>query len=281
MQGNSSHKLEFILVFRAFEIYFPRMQLRFRHYGNAKEHLVILHGLLGSAKNWHSIAQQLARDRQIIVPTLRNHGDSPHGPHSIQHMRDDVLELLDNLQLEKTHLLGHSMGGMVGMDLAMQAAERLQSLIIVDTAPTSKLNRMANIFAALISLDLSSIKSRDDADKKLSLSLPDITLRQFLLQNLVRQQDNSYVWRCNLAELKRFVQNDRGFFLSAGDIFDKPTLFIGGGRSEYQLAEQVMLIESHFSNYKLEMIAEAGHWVHYDAPAAFLAAIDRWGYLNA
>ncbi len=246
------------------------MQLDFQKYGVGQTELIILHGLLGSGRNWQQIAQKLAADGGILVPTLRNHGASPHGLHSMQLMCDDLARLLDLLEIECTNLLGHSLGGMVAMRFAITYPERIRSLIVVDTAPKINLKKIVWILQRLQDVDLKNITRKKDADALLADSIHAPVIRQFLLTNLKRQQGGTYAWQCNLDELHRFVLNEPTFSLGRDEQFNGPSLFIGGGRSDLKLQLQADEIIRHFPNSRLQMIAEADHWVHFDSPEVFL-----------
>ena len=87
------------------------MKLFFRKFGNGPA-LIILHGLYGSSDNWVTIARDLADTFTVYLPDQRNHGQSPHNDrHDYGSMTGDLLELADDLRLEKFFLAGHSMGG--------------------------------------------------------------------------------------------------------------------------------------------------------------------------
>ncbi len=245
------------------------MKLNIRKYGADGPVVVILHGLLGSSQNWHSAATKLSERFQILVPDQRNHGDSPHGDHTIELLSEDALNLLDQQNIDKAFLIGHSMGGLAAMSFAFKNPERLKGLIAVDIAPIAQLDRMDWIFEALAAVDLSAVKQRQHAEKQLAENIQSPLVRQFLLQNLKRQEDGTYAWRCNLPELHNFVQKDDGFELKENDRYEGPTLFIGGGLSEHRIAEKEELIEKHFPNYQLNMIPNAGHWVHLEAMEEF------------
>ncbi len=249
------------------------MKLNVRKYGADGPAVVILHGLLGSSQNWHSAATKLSEKFQILVPDQRNHGDSPHGDHTIERLSEDVLNLLDQQNIGKTFLIGHSMGGLAAMSFAFKNSQRLKGLIVVDIAPVAQLARMDWIFEALAAVDLSAVKQRQHAEEMLTVNISSPLVRQFLLQNLKRQEDGTYTWRCNLPELHNFVRKDGGFDLKESDKYEGPTLFIGGGRSEHQIAEKEELIARHFPNYQLTMIPNAGHWVHFEATEKFITIV--------
>ena len=86
-------------------------KLNFKQLGEG-EPIIILHGLYGSSDNWVSIARELMTDFHVYLPDLRNHGASPHLPeHNYLVMADDLLEFMNEHNLTKSTILGHSMGG--------------------------------------------------------------------------------------------------------------------------------------------------------------------------
>ena len=89
------------------------MKLHFRTVGTGKP-LIVLHGLFGSGDNWITVGKALSIDFQVYLVDLRNHGHSPHShDFSYKTMEEDLLVLIDLENLNKPHILGHSMGGKV------------------------------------------------------------------------------------------------------------------------------------------------------------------------
>jgi 3-oxoadipate enol-lactonase len=86
---------------------------------------------------WGPQAQTLAQEFRVLRYDGRGQGQSPvtPGPYTIETLADDVLTLLKKLDIAKVHFCGLSMGGMVGMSLAMRSPERLEKLILCNTAP--------------------------------------------------------------------------------------------------------------------------------------------------
>ena len=254
------------------------MQLYYRQQGEAhgrKPPLLLLHGLLGSSSNWQALAGQLwAQGVASIVPDLRNHGRSPHDP-SMDYplMAADVIRLLDSLELEQVVVLGHSMGAKVGMWMALNYSDRVNSLISVDMVPARSPNRFEAIFDSMLSLDLERIASRQAADDHLAESLDDPLLRQYLLQNLVREGDQ-WRWRVNLRVLDAALNNILDFPISHGpNQFQGETLFLYGGESDYVTSDAGPAIQALFPYARLRAVPGAGHWVHAEQPEAFLSAV--------
>jgi pimeloyl-ACP methyl ester carboxylesterase len=247
------------------------MQLHFAEYGSdLPDTLVILHGLLGSERNWHSLAKIFAAHVRVLVPDLRNHGASPHDPdHSIRSMRQDLEEFVEWRRPDRFFLLGHSMGGHVAMDYAFHAAERLRGLIVEDIAPRSYGTGLTRTIRSMMTVDLQRYHEKRQIDEALRDDVPDTVVRHFLLTNLVRHE-HTLAWRVNLPALLSFAENEIARF-RAEDLhrYDGPTLFIGGGRSVYNISREERLIFKHFPRARIEMVEQANHWVHFDAKESF------------
>ena len=102
------------------------------------EPLLLVHGFTGAKEDFADFLDGFAdRGWHVVAPDLRGHGasDAPddEDAYSFEVMADDVLALADELGWERFDLLGHSMGGMVAQVLALQAPERLRSLVLMDT----------------------------------------------------------------------------------------------------------------------------------------------------
>lgn len=238
----------------------------------------MLHGLLGSMDNWRGQAQKLSSHFNVITPDLRNHGHSPHlAGMRYKDMAEDVLALADDLGISSFDLLGHSMGGKVAMNLALNHPERLNKLIIVDIAPKSYPLWHLPIFNALLSLPVNEIKSRKEANDLLVDSIESPVERAFLLKNLKTNGSDGYEWRCDLAEITRTYLNVANFNSAEGVTFDKPTLFIKGGKSPYlDPIEDAEIISILFPQSSIVTIDDAGHLPHIESAETFSAHINRF-----
>ena len=100
------------------------------------EHLVMIHGLAATMAFWYlQHAENYAKKFNVILYDLRGHGRSKKtdNGYSPQNLAEDLKLLLDNLELEKVHLVAHSLGGVVAMNFACRHPERVLSLVIADT----------------------------------------------------------------------------------------------------------------------------------------------------
>jgi len=256
--------------------------------------IIILHGLFGMSDNWMTVGKKFAENHQVYLPDLRNHGRSPHSEEfNYQVMVDDLVEFIDNLQILPGYsresqipiLIGHSLGGKIVMHFAMKYPEKLRKLVVVDIAPKYYPIQHDSILTGLLSLKLAGMKSRKDIDIQLAQYVPELNVRQFLLKNIKRNDKKSktgsgFTWRINLKAISREIENiGEGLVQpqsegSGGVCFDKPALFIKGGKSQFISVQDAVLIKKLFPNSQITTIENAGHWVHIDEREKFTDAIN-------
>jgi esterase len=251
------------------------MKLHSRAFGDGPP-LVILHGLLGSLDNWVPMAQKLAENFRVLLLDLRNHGRSPHAEvFNYDAMAGDVRRFLSGERINATHLLGHSMGAKVAMRFAQLHPGAVDKLVVVDMSPREYPPRFDTLLDAMHVLDLGLYQRRDEVDRALRVSVPDKTLRQFLLKNLGRDEAGRLFWKPNLASLRANYANVRGA-LPTATRFDGPTLFIRGENSDYIRNSDPPRILEMFPRATWQTIHGAGHWVHADAPDGFAEIVSEF-----
>lgn len=256
--------------------------------GAGKAPLVLLHGLLGSARNWQTAGAglaEVARGRHVWALDLRNHGKSPWSDAmSYEAMVADVLAWLDARGLGAVDLMGHSMGGKVAMTLACRHPERVRRLVVVDIAPKSYLSHGHRAeFAAMNELRLETLQSRGEAEMKMEGRVPDWAMRKFLTTNLERGEDGAWRWAINLPVLTAALPELEANPLRGGadtasgpgvrDVFAGPALFLRGGKSRYVKDEDLPETAEFFPASRVETIASAGHNPHMETRAEFCAAV--------
>ncbi|MFD2235737.1 alpha/beta fold hydrolase [Phaeospirillum tilakii] len=234
--------------------------------------LVILHGLLGSARNWGGIARALADRHRVLAFDLPNHGASPWTermdyPFQARLVADEIAALG-----RPVALLGHSMGGKVAMTLALSRPELVGRLVAVDIAPVRYAHSFAPYLRAMRGLKLASLTGREQADAAMAAAVPDPAVRALLLHNLERSEAG-WRWRPNLAVLLAEMEEILDFPAALPQpVFAGPALFVTGRESDYVDPAGWTAIRARFPAARRVELA-AGHWVHAEAPAAFLEAV--------
>ena len=246
--------------------------LAFEEFGDlAHPPLLILHGFFASSRNWRQVAEKLAVDYHVYVLDMRNHGCSPQHPlMNYVSMVADVLQFMDVHGLETASLLGHSMGGKVAMWFALNFPQRVNKLIVADIAPVSYSHCFNKLIAALKALPLHDISNRKQAESFLASDIPELSYRQFLLQNIVLK-DGGYHWRINLAIFQQSAPAIIAFpDTQSVQPYSKVCLFLAGSESGFVKAEDIKPL---FPEAKLSVIDHAGHWLHVQQPQVFIAQV--------
>jgi esterase len=242
--------------------------------------LVLLHGLFGQARNFGQMQRALAQRWRVIALDLRNHGDSPHAPDMrYATMAADVLETLAALGASPAMLLGHSMGGKVAMRAALRNQGAVHRLLVADIAPVVYPPHNHPIVAAMQAVPLRDDLTRAQADALLADRVPDAQVRAFLLQNL--RLGAPPAWRVGLAEIAAAMADIEGWDgppdpTSANPSYPGRTLFIAGETSDYIRPEHRMTIRALFPAARFVTVKRAGHWLHADNPAGFLAVVEAF-----
>lgn len=238
--------------------------------------LIVLHGLLGSSRNWQSTGADLAEKFHVYALDLRNHGRSPHDAvMTFEAMVDDVIGWMDEHAIAKASVMGHSMGGKVAMLLACRHPERVQKLFVVDVAPKDyDLMGHQNDFLAMNELDLRTLTTRGDAEMRFEARVPSFGMRKFLATNLERDAESGqWRWIVNLPVLTATLPDIARNSLRPGDHFEGPTTFVVGGRSRYFESDDAVKVQAYFPKAEVVVIPDSGHNPHMDARVAFVEAV--------
>ncbi|OKO97689.1 Abhydrolase domain-containing protein C22H12.03 [Penicillium subrubescens] len=251
-----------------------RAELSYQVYGPENEQAVtrdpilFLHGLFGSKQN----------NRSISKYDLRNHGQSFHAPeHNYSVMAEDVQEFIEQQKLDKCVLIGHSMGAKAAMTVALRSPERVSGLIPVDNAPVNAALKsdFPKYVRGMQHVEKAKVSKQSDANKILEEYEESLPIRQFLLTNLVRsEEDNTFKFRVPLSVIGDSLDNMADFPFSEADgkQYHGPTLFVRGTRSRYVSDETIPAIKKFFPNAQIADV-DAGHWLISENPEAFRQAV--------
>jgi esterase len=246
--------------------------------------VLLLHGLLGSKRNFASLAsslgRQLERPRRICAVDLRNHGDSDHhSDMTYTAMAKDVLGFLDSQNLDRVILVGHSMGGKVAQAMSLMHPDRVEGLVVLDIAPVIYTSTdphwkaVEDILHAMHAIGHEAVSAgKTELDKLLRPSIPDPALRAFVLTNYDNKRQ---AWKIPVPTIVHQLDCLAGFDIPVstygGDVF-----IINGGQSRFVRHAYMDRIAEFFPNHMLTTIRGAGHWVHVEAPDATVALLKRF-----
>lgn len=248
------------------------MLINFSEQGSG-DPVILLHGMFGSLSNLGNLARHLSSDFRVISVDLRNHGESPH--HQVMDlpsMAADIVALMDALDMDTAALVGHSLGGKVAMQAAMDEPHRVANVVVADISPVTYAPRQDAALDGLTALHQADIQDRREADEIMARYVSEPQVRAFLLKNLSRSDDGHYKLRLNMASI---LQNYGTSLVAApaGQPYKGQALFIKGELSAYIQTKHGVTIERMFPNNRRATIEGVGHWLHAEKPQEFNALV--------
>ena len=230
--------------------------------------VLLLHGLFGQGSNLRGVARALEAEFRVHCLDLPDHGRSVWlDQASLSHYAQAIVLWMSESGIASAHVVGHSLGGKVAMQLALSHASRVNRLVVADIAPVAYAGQHAGVFDALQQVVEAGCESRQAAGEVLAGLIEDPGVRGYLLMGL-ESRAGTYDWRFNLKGLLRgYVR-----LCAAPDfdhVFAGQTLFLRGADSDYVCAEHESIMKQWFTESHLVSLAAAGHWLHVDQPEAF------------
>lgn len=242
--------------------------------------IIILHGLFGTRANNRTIARMLNErlERDVYLPDLRNHGQSPHiGRHDYPAMAADVEQFIHDQNFEQDPILvGHSMGAKVVMSVALRKPELCSMIVSIDNAPVATMPTMSfprYVKKLLEIIGSPKIQTFNDAEKSLREVEDSLVIRQFLLTTLQRVKDEESGGYRFKSRIPLGILNDA---IIKGNIANwefnpwvhrctAPALFIRGTKSHYVADEYLSDVGRFFPKFEVRDI-DATHWVNTEKP---------------
>ena len=256
-------------------------QLHVKTSGEGDFNVVLLHGLFGSGNNLGQIARGLKEDFRVHSVDLPDHGRSDWLPHaSIQGYARCVAAWMDHHQLTNSCVIGHSLGGKVAMQLAVNRPELIHRLVILDISPmTYTVRRHDHIFAGLNAVKAASVKTRSDAREVLLTHVEESSVADFLLTSAYADESGLIDWRFNLAQL----ETDYRQMLSGIEVQEArglpcqiPSLVVRGADSAYVPKTTKQDFAHLFGALNVVTVKNAGHWLHQEQTETVLSIIGRF-----
>lgn len=237
--------------------------------------LVLVQGLGYARWGWDPVAPALADDFTVLLLDNRGIGasDVPAGPYSARAMAGDVVAVLDAAAIDRAHVLGTSLGGMVAQELAIRWPERVDRLVLACTTPGGgeafplperTLRLLAEASALPPEVALRRFVENALAERTL-VERPDLVQRLYE-QRLASPLDPAG-WQAQAA-----AGSSHDAFARLGEI-RSPTLVLHGTDDRVVDPRNAALLEQAIPDARLVLFPDAGHLLFWEEPERFVEAV--------
>ena len=233
---------------------------------------VFVHGYLGSSKMWNFQKEFFSKHYRIIIPALPGFGESHNikSLDSINKMAREIIDLLDQKNIDKFNLIGHSMGGMIVQEITKLIGDRVNKLICFATGSIGEIpGRFETIDETREKLKKDGIEVSFSRVPKKWFVKGDKDKNYFLCKNAVKDvsleaADNALLamknWR-GKEDLKN-IKNE--------------TLIIWGDKDTSYNFDQVDTLKKNIKNSRLEIFKDCAHNVHLEQPDQFNNLVQKF-----
>jgi pimeloyl-ACP methyl ester carboxylesterase len=245
---------------------------------NASETIVFLHGLGGSQSTWASVLGDFAGSHRVAAIDLPGHGasdkPSPDGTdYSIPGLAARVGEVMEKIELAPAVLIGHSLGGVTALQLALDRPKLVRGLVLVDSAGLGP-----EISGELLDL-VASDPSREESRRLMELYFQD---RRFVLDRGIddmlaaRMSPGADVAVKSIAASAFSRDGQRHILVDRLGELEIPVLFIWGELDRVIPASHAAVATAALPASWLEIMEGVGHVPQVEAAPAFSAIVNRW-----
>lgn len=249
----------------------PCIELAYNDCG-AGEALILIHGLGGGGRSWRRQIEDLSQAYRVVALDLRGHGQSGHRAEeaiSIRSLAAEVISLLHGLGIEQGHFCGHSLGGMIALEIWVRAGSLMRSLILADTTAFFPPPHMLEEFLRQFDqLDMAGW-GRVLAPRLLGRGAP-TALTEEVVETI--SATSRAVYRQALIAA---FQADYRWLLP---LIDLPTLILVGEEDQAMPWGYARYLQSRISNAALQVVPQAGHLSHQENPQEFNRQL--WSHLK-
>lgn len=275
--------------------YSQRLRLHYVDWGNpTAPPLLLVHGGRDHCRNWDWVARRLRKDWHVIAPDLRGHGDSEWSKSANYSMAAyvyDLAQLVHQLKLSPVTIIGHSLGGAITVRYAGIYPEHVKRFVAIEglgrspksqaeTAQKNIVERMRSWIEdqrkaagrqprRYVSIE-EALARMQEQNKHLSAE----QARHLTLHGVNQIEDGTFTWKFD-----NFVRVFLPYDMPQPDIerlwqnIACPSLMVYGKES-WASDPRVDGRAKHFKDATFVTIAGAGHWVHHDQLATFMALAD-------
>jgi pimeloyl-ACP methyl ester carboxylesterase len=229
--------------------------------------LLLIQGLGYARWSWEPIVPRLAEDYRVLFFDNRGIGESdkPEGPYTARMMADDALQVLDEADVDRAHVLGASLGGMVAQELAVAAPERVDKLVLCCTTPggasTVPMPHVTvDLFAAAATL-APEVALRRFVENALAADAPAELVEEIFDRRVANPLDPAG-WQAQAAAGLGFQGIDGAIIA--------PTLLVTGTEDNVVDPRNSDVLAEQIPGAELERIEGTGHLFFWEQPDVFV-----------
>ena len=231
--------------------------------------LLLIQGLGYARWGWEPVVEPLARSFDVILFDNRGIGksDAPAGPYTAAQMAGDALQVLDEAGVDRAHVIGTSLGGMIAQELALAHPERIDKLVLACTTPGGP----------------DSVPMPEQTVKLLQNGA---SLREFV-ENALAPDPSSEIVERILFHREATAQPLEAWSAQAAagmgfDAFDRiegiraPTLILHGTEDVVVDSRNTALLAGRIPDVRVELFPGTGHLFFWEKPDRFVAAVEEF-----
>lgn len=252
--------------------------------------VVFLHGILGTGGNWRTFARQLCASHPAygaVLVDLRLHGQSQgfHPPHTIEACAADVRRTIEAELKGPVHMLvGHSFGGKVALEM-LRAPSEVRAAWVIDSTPSARPDARGSESTTRIVTLLERLPERFSTREAfieiVTREGHDRAIAMWLAMNVKPAPEGGFAWRIDLKGVRALL--DDYFARDEWEVLEtnagRDVHLVVGGRSSVldarDRARASDIAADPRRRVHVHTIAQAGHWVHVDAPGELLALVSK------
>lgn len=228
--------------------------------------IIFIHGLGSSAIDWKAQVDYFSKNYQVITFDLRGHGRSEKvsGPYNVSQFAKDTVCILEKLNIRHVHVVGVSLGGMIGLHLAVYYPGIVKSLTIVNSPSEFTVKTIKDGFQVFVRFFIIKIMGMKWMGKFLSHRLFPKPEQEEIRKELAErwaQNDSKAYWKATKSLINWNITNEL-------DKINCPTLIVGA-EFDYFPVQQKKLLASRIKNAQLKIIHDSRHGTPLDQPEIF------------
>ena len=261
-----------------------KMRLHYLDWGGApgKPIMLMLHGGGLNAHTWDVVSLSLRSEYHCIALDLRGHGESEWSrsmEYTVPIHQHDVLGFMDNLGIDRCIIVGMSLGGIVGLSIAVEHKQRMRALVLVDVGPVPLPDGVQRIEGFMRrATGFTSMEQAIDTAMEFNPRRSRTLLSWTLERNLMRMPDGTYTWKYDRRNRMNddYVDTITGRARELAQLahtVECETLLVYGEDSEVVSADSAAEFIARVPRGRAVGVPNAGHTVQGDNPAALLAHV--------